>query len=42
MDRILDLQRLMAEMDPADVTDTNYSSCSHRACSIANSDGFED
>ncbi|WP_448095850.1 hypothetical protein [Luteibacter yeojuensis] len=42
MERILDLQRLQAEMDSGDVTNTNYSSCSHRACSTANSDGFED
>lgn len=40
MDRILDLQRLLADMDTAEVT--NYSTCSHRACAIANSDGFED
>ena len=42
MDRILDLQRLMADTDAADVTNTNYSTCSHRCCSLANSDGFEE
>lgn len=42
MERILDLQRLMTDMDSADVTETNYSTCSHRACSVANSDGFEE
>jgi hypothetical protein len=42
MERILDLQNLQADMASDDVTVTNYSSCSHRACSAANSDGFED
>lgn len=43
MDRILDLQRLEADSGQADVTDTtNYSTASHRACLVANADGFEE
>jgi hypothetical protein len=40
MERILDLQRLMADTDVAEVT--NYSTCSNRACCAANADGFEE
>jgi hypothetical protein len=29
-------------MGQADVTDTNYSSASHRGCLVANADGFEE
>ncbi|MDR6937376.1 hypothetical protein SAMN02800692_0236 [Luteibacter sp. UNC138MFCol5.1] len=42
MERILDLQRLEADMGQADETATNYSSCSNRGCSAANADGFEE
>ncbi|SFW70384.1 MULTISPECIES: hypothetical protein [Luteibacter] len=42
MDRILSLQLLEPETESSDETNTNYSSCSHRACSMANADAFED
>ena len=43
MNRILELQLLQVDMATQNETnETNYSTCSHSACSTANGDGFED
>lgn len=42
MNRILELQLLQADTATQNETETNYSTCSHSACSTANGDGFED
>ena len=43
MNRILELQLLHIDAATMNETDeTNYSTCSHSACSTANGDGFED
>lgn len=43
MNRILELQLLQLDLAATNETnETNYSSCSHRACSTANGDGFDE
>jgi len=42
MDRILDLQRLEADMGQANDIETNQSTVSARGCMFANADGFEE
>ena len=43
MNRILELQLLQVDTATQNETnETNYSTCSHSACSTANGDGFED
>ena len=43
MNRILELQLLQPDLPATNETnETNYSSCSNRACSIANGDGFDE
>jgi hypothetical protein len=43
MNRILELQLLQVDTAMQNETNqTNYSTCSHSACSTANGDGFED
>ncbi|NID16451.1 hypothetical protein [Luteibacter yeojuensis] len=43
MNRILELQLMHLDLATANETnETNYSTCSNRACSTANGDGFDE
>ena len=43
MNRILELQLMQLDIAAMNETnETNYSTCSNRACSTANGDGFDD